>query len=103
MDIVGIAISMNIMAFIGLIFALNLARNYVDVPIVKTFAPPLIAAATGIGLHVVATEWLNTLPTLAAFIAGSAIFTLGYAAGLLIVERKTLLGEIETIINTLKT
>lgn len=102
MGIVGIAISMNTMALIGLVFALNLARNYVDVPIVKTFAPPLIAAATGIGLHFAATGWLNTLPTLPAFIAGSALFAIAYALGLLIVERKTLLNEVETIIKTIR-
>ena len=102
MDIEGIAISMNIMALVGLIFALTLARNYVDVPIVQTFTPPIIAAAIGFSLHHISTSWLNTLPTLAGFIAGGTIFTIGYALGLLLVERKTLIVEINTVINTIK-
>ena len=102
MEAIGIAISMNAIAIIGLIFALILVRTYVDLPIAKIFAPPLIAAAIGTGLHFVLAEWLNTLPIMMGVLAGSAIFATGYGAGLLIVERKTLIDEIKTVIRTIK-
>ncbi|MYC16415.1 MAG: oligosaccharide flippase family protein [Gemmatimonadetes bacterium] len=101
MGAVGIAISMNAIAIVGLILALILVRAYVDIPIAKTFAPPLIAAAIGTGMHFASTEWLNTLPIPIGVLAGSAIFTTGYGSGLLIVERKTLIDEIKTVIRAI--
>ena len=98
----GIAISMNIIAIVGLILALILVRAHVDIPIAKTFAPPLIAAAIGTGMHFASAEWLNTLPIPIGVLAGSAIFTTGYGSGLLIVERKTLIDEIKTVIRTVR-
>ena len=102
LDAIGIAISMNAIAIVGLILALILVRAYVDIPIAKTFAPPLIAAAIGTGMHFAFAEWLNTLPILMGVLAGSAIFTLSYSIGLLLVERKTLIDEIKTVIRTIK-
>ena len=102
MGAVGIAISMNAIAIVGLILALILVRAYVDIPIAKTFAPPLIAAAIGTGMHFASAEWLNTLPIPIGVLAGSAIFTTGYGSGLLIVERKTLIDEIKTVIRAIK-
>ena len=102
LDAIGIAISMNAIAIVGLILALILVRTYVDIPIAKTFAPPLIAAAIGTGMHFACAEWLNTLPIPIGVLAGSAIFTTGYGSGLLIVERKTLIDEIKTVIRTVK-
>ena len=102
MDAIGIAISMNTIAIIGLILALILVRSYVDLPIAKTYAPPLIAAAIGTGMHFALAEWLNTLPILMGVLAGSAIFTTGYSIGLLLVERKTLIDEIKTVIRAIK-
>ena len=102
LDAIGIAISMNAIAIVGLILALILVRAYVDIPIAKTFAPPLIAAAIGTGMHFACAEWLNTLPILMGVLAGSAIFTLSYSIGLLLVERKTLIDEIKTVIRTIK-
>ncbi|MCY3870422.1 MAG: oligosaccharide flippase family protein, partial [Gemmatimonadetes bacterium] len=102
MEAIGIAISMNAIAIVGFIFALILVRAHVDLPIAKTFAPPLIAAAIGTGMHFASAEWLNTLPIPIGVLAGSAIFTTGYGSGLLIVERKTLIDEIKTVIRTIK-
>ena len=99
---IGIAISMNAIAIVGLILALILVRAYVDIPIAKTFVPPLIAAAIGTGMHFALAEWLNTLPIPIGVLAGSAIFTTGYGSGLLIVERKTLIDEIKTVIRAIK-
>ena len=102
MGATGIAISMNAIAIVGLILALILVRTYVDIPIAKTYAPPLIAATIGTGMHFASTEWLNTLPTLMGVLVGSTIFTTGYAIGLLIVERKTIIDEIKTVVRAIK-
>ena len=102
LGIKGIAISLNAMAVIGLVLALVLARSHVDLPIAKTFAPPLIAAGIGTGLHIAAGAWLNALSTFMGVIAGGAIFTVGYAIGLLIAERKTLLLEIKTVVHAIR-
>ncbi len=102
MDAIGIAISMNAIAIVGLIFALVLVRTYVDIPIVKTYAPPLIAAAIGTGMHFALAEWLNTLPIPIGVLAGSAIFITGYGTGLLVVERKTIIDEIKTVIRAIR-
>ena len=101
MEAIGIAISMNAIAIVGLILALILVRTHVDIPIAKTYAPPLIAAAIGTGMHFALAEWLNTLPIPIGVLAGSAIFTTGYSSGLLIVERKTLIDEIKTVIRAI--
>ena len=102
MGATGIAISMNAIAIIGLILALILVRTHIDLPIAKTYAPPLVAAAIGTGMHFALAEWLNTLPIPIGVLAGSAIFTTGYGIGLLIVERKTLIDEIKTVIRAIK-
>ena len=102
MGITGIAISLNATAVVGLIYALVLARPHVDLPIGKTFAPPLIAAALGTGLHVATAAWRDTLSTSMGVIAGGAIFVLGYGVGLLMAERKTLIREIKTVIHAVR-
>lgn len=102
MGVYGIALSMNISAFVGLGLALYLARHYVDIPIVKTFGPPLIAAAIGLGLHFFVTAHLSELSAWKEFLIGSAVFVLGYTAGLLFIERKTIVGEMKTITNAIK-
>ena len=102
LDAIGIAISMNAIAIVGLILSLILVRTHVDLPIAKTFAPPLIAAAIGTGMHFACAEWLNTLPILMGVLAGSAIFTLSYGTGLLIVERKTIIDEIKTVVRAIR-
>ena len=53
-------------------------------------------------MHFALAEWLNTLPIPIGVLAGSAIFTTGYAIGLLIVERKTLIDEIKTVIRAIR-
>ena len=102
MGIQGITLSMNIMAFIGLILALILARQFVNIPITKTFAPPLIAGLIGVAIHQGATPYLTTLSPFAHFITGSFLFSTGYIFGLFLIERKTLMLEIQNIIKAVK-
>jgi len=102
MGIYGIALSMNIMALLGLILALIFARQFVDIPILKTFAPPLIAGLIGATLHHLTTPYLAPLSPLIHFIGGSFLFSTGYIFGLFLIERKTLMLEIQNIIQAVR-
>ncbi len=102
MGIYGIALSMNIMAFIGLILALIYARKFVDIPITKTFGPPLIAGLIGVACHQAIAPSLITVSPLAHFIIGSFLFSTGYIFGLFLIERKTIMQEIQNIVHAIK-
>ena len=102
MGIYGIALSMNIMAFVGLILALIYARKFVDIPITKTFGPPLIAGLIGIACHQAIAPSLITTTPLAHFIIGSFLFSTGYIFGLFLIERKTIMLEIQNILHAIK-
>jgi teichuronic acid exporter len=102
MGIYGIALSMNIMAFIGLILALIYARKFVDIPITKTFGPPLIAGLIGVACHQAIAPSLITVSPLAHFIIGSFLFSTGYIFGLFLIERKTIMLEIQNIVHAIK-
>jgi teichuronic acid exporter len=102
MGIYGIALSMNIMAFIGLILALIYARKFVDIPITKTFGPPLIAGLIGVACHQAIAPSLITVSPLAHFIIGSFLFSTGYIFGLFLIERKTIMQEIQNIAHAIK-
>lgn len=98
----GIAFSMNIMAFIGLILALMLARQFVDIPLTKTFAPPLIAGLIGVVIHQTTASYLMAFSPFIHFILGSLLFSIGYIFGLFLIERKTLILEIQNIVQAVK-
>jgi hypothetical protein len=102
LGIYGIALSMNVMAFVGLILALTFARQFVDIPITKTFAPPLIAGLIGVALHQGIAPYLLTLSPLIHFILGSLLFSTGYIFGLFLIERKTIMLEIQNILQAVK-
>lgn len=102
MGIYGIALSMNIMAFVGLILALIYARKFVDIPITKTFGPPLIAGLIGVACHQAIAPSLITVSPLAHFIIGSFLFSTGYIFGLFLIERKTIMLEIQNIVHAIK-
>lgn len=102
MGVYGIALSMNIMAFVGLILALALARKFVNIPIIKTFAPPLLAGLIGVGIHQAVSPHLIHLNSLYHFILGSFLFSIGYIFGLFLIERKTIMLEIQNVIQAIK-
>ena len=102
MGIYGIALSMNIMAFVGLILALIFARRFVDIPITKTFGPPLIAGLIGVACHQAIAPYLITVSPLAHFIIGSFLSSTGYIFGLFLTERKTIMLEIQNILQAVK-
>jgi O-antigen/teichoic acid export membrane protein len=102
MGIYGISLSMNIMASVGLVFALIFARQFVDIPLAKTFGPPLLAGLMGVAMHQGLAPTLTALPPLAHFLLGSLLFSTGYIFGLFLIERRTLLLEIQNILHAVK-
>jgi teichuronic acid exporter len=102
LGIYGIALSMNIMALTGLILALVFARRFVDIPVIKSFGPPLIAGLAGVGCHQIVSPSLQSLSPLHHFIGGSLLFCTGYIFALFTIERKTILLEFQNVIQAVK-
>ena len=103
LEATGIAISMNAIAFVGLILALIFVRTYVDIPIAKTLCSPTHRRSHWHGHALCQCRMAQHIAsTPMGVLAGSAIFTTGYGSGLLIVERKTLIDEIKTVMRAVK-
>ena len=97
MGIEGAALAVNLAALVGTVLALRLARRYAEVPWVRSFAPPLLAAAAAAALRLWAGPFMEGLPELAALVLGGALFGLAYGAALLGLERRTLVRELRTL------
>ena len=97
LGIEGTALAMNLTALVGTVLALRRCTRYVDVPWIRSFVPPLIAAALAGVFRLAADSFIDTLPGLAALVLGIAIFVFTYGAALLALERRTLLVEIRML------
>ena len=97
MGIEGTALAMNLTALAGTVLALRRCTRYVDVPWVRSFVPPLLAAAAAAALRFLGDSFIDTFPDLTALVLGIAIFVLAYGAALLALERRSLLNEFRTL------
>ena len=102
LGIEGTALSMDLMALIGLVLALYFIRRYVDLPLASTFVPPLVAGCVGGVARLGVADAAARLPLPLAVITGGAIFSLAYAATLLALERRALLDELRTVWTALR-
>ncbi len=93
----GTAMAMNLAALVGTVLALRHSRRYAEVPWIRSFAPPLLAAAAAAALRLWAGPFIEGFPATAALILGAALFGLAYGAALLSLERRTLLNELRTL------
>ena len=93
---------MNLAALVGTVLALRRSRRYAEVPWVRSFAPPLLAAAAAAALRLWVTPLIEEFPELVALILGAALFGLAYGAALLGLERRTLLHELRTLRRVLR-
>ncbi|MDP6776742.1 MAG: polysaccharide biosynthesis C-terminal domain-containing protein, partial [Candidatus Latescibacteria bacterium] len=93
----GTALSMDVMAAVGIVLALRCASRYVDVPWIRSLAPPLLSAAAALVLRLTLSGPLARLPDLVGLLAGGAVFLVLYGAALLAMERRTLLDEFRTV------
>ena len=98
----GTAMAMNLAALVGTVLALRRGRRYAEVPWIRSFAPPLLAAAAAAALRLWAAPFMEGFPELAALFLGGALFGLTYGAALLGLERRTLLNELRTLRQVLR-
>ena len=92
----GTAMAMSLTALTGMFLALRRSNRFVDVPWVRSFAPPLLAAATTAAVRLAADPFIDALPSLPALVLGIAVFVFFYCAFLLALERRTLPNELRT-------
>ena len=102
MGVEGTALAMNLAALVGTVLALRRSGRYAEVPWVRSFAPPLLAAAAAAALRLWAGPLIEGLPGPAALILGAALFGIAYGAALLGLERKTLVNELRTLWRVLR-
>lgn len=93
----GTALAMNLTALAGTILALRRCARFVEVPWMRSFAPPLLAAAAAAGARILAAPAIAGLPEAAALAAGVVLFSFCYGAALLAMERGTLVNELRAL------
>ena len=89
--------AMNLAALAGTLAALYRSARFVEVPWLRSLAPPLVAAAAAAGVRVAAGPLIEGLPTAAALVLGAGIFVLSYGIALLCMEGRGLLNELRTL------
>ena len=89
----GTALAMNLTAMVGTILALRRCTRFVDVPWMRSFAPPLLAAAAAAGVRLLVDPFIVSLSEAVALALGILLFVLSYSAALLVLEGRTLLNE----------
>jgi O-antigen/teichoic acid export membrane protein len=88
-QIIGVALSVDLMIVVGTVLSLLLVRSYIDVSYLKLFAAPVISLVTGIGLAVLFNSlFYSPRSDLWTAIGGSFFFGGGYVTVLLILEGK---------------
>ena len=102
LGIEGTALSMNLALLVGTVLALRRSSRYAEVPWIRSFAPPLLAAAAAAALRLWAAPFIDGFTEPLAFVLGTALFGLAYGAALLGLERETLLNELRTLRQVLK-
>ena len=93
----GTAMAMNLAAFVGIVAALYRTARFVEVPWVRSIAPPLLAAGAAAAARLGAGPLLEGFPTAAALVLGGGIFVCSYGIALLCMEGRALLDELRTL------
>ncbi len=93
----GTAMAMNLAALAGTVVALHRSARFVEVPWLRSIAPPLLAAGVATGARLAAGPLIEDFPTAVAFLLGAGIFVCSYAVALLALEGRGLLKELRTL------
>ena len=93
----GTAMAMNLAALVGAMAALHRSARHVEVPWVRSIAPPLLAAGAAAGVRLAAGPVIEGFPTAVAFVLGAGIFVCSYGIALLAMEGRGLLNEMRTL------
>jgi O-antigen/teichoic acid export membrane protein len=97
----GAALGMDVAALIGLLFAMRAVRAHVDISWKRVFGAPLVAGLVASALRLAADDPLSALSPIFALVAGAAILATGYAATLILLERRELAVELRSLWNAL--
>ncbi len=93
----GTALSIDLMAFVGIVLALRAATRHVDVPWGRAIVPPLLAGGAALAVRLAFADPIGDLSTLASLIVGSALLCLTYGIVLLILEGRELSDELQRL------
>ena len=97
MGVRGTALAMGLMALVGVVLAMRRTGKFTDVPLVRTFAPAVVAASAATGVRLLLGGLLDGLPPILLLVGGCTLFGLAYAIFLLAIEGKSLLAELSTL------
>ena len=98
----GVAMGMNMTALIGATLGLRRISRHVDVPWMRTLAPPLLAGVAATAIRIYAEGFIGEFPNLLALISGIACFSVCYVVFLFALEGRTLVGEFRTLLAVLR-
>ncbi len=93
----GTAMAMNLAALAGTLVALHRTAGFVEVPWLRSTAPPLIAAAAAAGARLASGPLIEGLPDVAALVLGAGLFVCSYGIALLCMEGRGLVNEMRTL------
>ena len=93
----GTAMAMNLAALMGTVAALHRSARFVEVPWLRSLAPPLVAAGAAAGARLAAAPLIEGLPTAAALVLGAGLFVCSYGVALFCMEGRGLLKEMRTL------
>jgi len=97
-QIVGVALSVDLMIVVGTVLSLMMVRSYIDVSYLKLFAAPVISLVAGICMAILFRTQFNSLRSdLWTAIGGSLFFGGGYLTVLLTLEGKQIYLSIREI------
>lgn len=93
----GAAMSMGLMALVGIVLAFRAASRHVDIPWYRAFVPPLLAAGAAFAVRLAFADFVGSLPTLLSLIAGAILICSTYGLGLLVLEGRELREEFQRL------
>ena len=93
----GTAMAMNLAAMAGTVVALHRSARFVEVPWVRSIAPPLLSTGAASAVRLAVGPLLEGFPTAVAFVLGAGLFVLSYGVALLCMEGRGLLNEVRTL------
>lgn len=88
-QIVGVALSVDLMILVGTVLSLAIVQSYIDVSYLRLFAAPVLSLAAGIGLAILFNSFFYPSGSdLWAALGGTLFFGAGYLGMLFILEGK---------------
>ena len=93
----GTAMAMNLAALLGTLVALHRSARFVDIPWVRSIAPPMVAAGVAIAARLAAGQLFEGFSTPVGLVLGATFFVLSYLLTLVAIEGRALLDQLRTL------